>query len=243
MALIGNLRDFALHDFLYLVAQGSKTGSMLLYTVDDAATLYIERGKLISVVQPRRAERFGELLVRLGKITPAQLRQGLDLQRASRGSLLGTILVEQGYVDESDLQTFIRMFIEHIVYDLFTWNEGTFEWRARERPAPDEIQTPVPLIVENLIMEGVRRVDELARIRGRIPSNDMVVRTTALASEPGGEVNLTAGEWRIFARIDNQRSINALAQTLSLPSFEVSSIVYALIGYGLVEIAGAGVGD
>ena len=236
MALVGNLRDFALHDFLYLVAHGHKSGSLRLHTAANAATLYFDQGKLISVVRPRRYERLGEMLLRLGKISPAQLQQALAAQKASVNGLLGTILVEQGHIAEAELQACVRMVIEHTVYDLFTWQEGAFEWRAGIRPGPDEIQTPVPLVVENLIMEGVRRVDEMTRIRQRIPSDDMIVRFTEQAKNSTSEVNLTPDEWRIFARINNHWSIAEIAEKLDLSAFEVGSVVFGLIVYGLVEV-------
>jgi hypothetical protein len=239
MPLIGNLSDFALHDFLYLVAHGNKSGCLSLHSAGDEARLYFEQGKLISVLQPRRAERLGELLLRLGKVSPAQLQQALEAQRVNRGTLLGTMLVEQGAISEAELQASVQMFIERSVYDLITWREGVFEWHAGQRPAPDQIQTPVPLAVENMVMEGVRRVDEMTRIRERIPSDDAVARLTARTQVPEGEVNLTALEWRIFARVNGSRSIAMIANMLNLSVFEVSTVIFALLVYGLVEVVPA----
>ncbi len=236
MPLVGNLRDFALHDFLYLVARGRKTGSLVLRQPAASATLFFDTGKLVSVVRPQSHERVGEMLIRTGKITPAQLQAALHMQSAVGTRPFGTILVEQGYINEADLHVSVRMAIETTVYELFTWREGEFEFRAGEPPPPDEIQTPVPLLVESLIMEGVRRVDEMRRIKERIPDNDMVVRLSARRDDPGGEVNLTADEWRVFARVDAQQSINDFAQKLGWDTFQVSSVVFGLLVYGLVEV-------
>ncbi len=239
MPLVGNLRDFALHDFLYLVANGNKSGSLWLQSVGDEARLYFDHGKLISVLQPRRAERLGELLLRLDKISLAQLHHALETQKANRGTLLGTILVEQGAISEAELQASVEVFIERVVYELITWHDGIFEWHVGHRPSPDQIQTPVPLAVENMVMEGVRRVDEMTRIRERIPDDNVIARVTPLAQTPEGEVNLTALEWRIFARVDNRRSIATIADLLNLSVFEISTVIFALIVYGLVEVAAA----
>ena len=236
MPLVGNLRDFALHDFLYLVDRGLKTGGLLLRSREDAAALYFDQGKLISVVRPRRHERLGQLLVRLGKITPAQLQQALSAQESTNTRPIGKILVEEGLITAVELQSSVQAVIEETVYDLFTWREGEFEFKAAMQPAPDEIQTPVPIDVENLIMEGVRRVDEAARIRERIPNNDMIVRLTDRASDPKTDANLSAAEWKVFARVDNRTSINAIAEKSNSSPFEVSSRVFALLVSGLVEV-------
>lgn len=236
MPLVGNLRDFALQDFLFLVAHGNKSGSLWLHSAGDEARLYFERGKLISVLQPRRAERLGELLLRIGRISSAQLHQALEAQKANRGTLLGTMLVEQGAISEAELQASVQIFIERSVYDLITWREGIFEWHVGQRPAPDQIQTPVPLAVEHMIMEGVRRVDEMTRIRERIPNDDVIVCLTPLRHASQGEVNLAPLEWRIFARVNDHRSIAMLAEMLNLTVFDVSTVISALLVYGLVEL-------
>lgn len=238
MPLVGNLRDFALHDFLYLVDRGYKTGSLQLDrpAANDAAHLFFDKGKLLSVIRPNRRERLGELLIRLGKITPQQLAQALHTQQMGSTHPLGQLLVEQGVIGQAELQACIQQQIEETVYDLFAWREGEFKFQTGQRPAPDDVQSLVPLPVENLIMEGVRRVDELSRIRERIPNNDMIVRFVEQPQEKAANINMTADEWRIFARINGRTSINEIAQKTGLTAFQVSHIIFGFITAGLVEV-------
>ena len=238
MPLVGNLRDFALHDFLYLVDRGYKTGGLLLdqATTSDAAHLYFDKGKLLSVIRPHRRERLGEMLIRLGKVSPQQLAEALHMQQAGTTRPLGQLLVEQGAIAQRELQACIQQQIEETVYDLFAWREAEFKFLTGQRPAPDDVQSLVPLPVENLIMEGVRRVDELSRIRERIPSNDLVVRFVEQPQEKAANINMTADEWRIFARINGRTSINQIAEKTGLTAFQVSHIVFGFITAGLVEM-------
>ena len=101
MPLVGNLRDFALHDFLYLIDRGHKTGSLLLRSHNDSAALYFDAGKLISVTRPQRRERLGEFLMRTGKITPDQLRQLLQADETGTSIKVFTIAYGTG----SDVDT------------------------------------------------------------------------------------------------------------------------------------------
>jgi len=238
MPLVGNLRDFALHDFLYLVDRGYKTGSLVLNrtSANEAAHLFFDKGKLLSVVRPHRRELLGEMLIRLGKITPQQLAQALHTQQLNSDHPLGQILVEQGVIGQRELQACIQQQIEETVYDLFAWREGEFKFQAGQRPAPDDVQSLVPLPVENLIMEGVRRVDELSRIKERIPNNDMIVRFVERPQEKAANINMTADEWRIFARINGRASINEIAERTGMTAFQVSHIVFGFLTAGLVEL-------
>ena len=237
MPLVGNLRDFALHDFLYLVDRGYKTGGLLLDqpVATDTAQLYFDKGKLLAVIRPHRRERLGELLLRLGKINAAQLNLALQTQQLGGGLPLGQILVEQRAIEQTDLQTCIKQQIEETVYELFAWREGEFRFLNGQRPALDDVQSLVPLPVEGLIMEGVRRVDELKRIREFLPSNDAVVRFVDQPREPAANVNLTADEWRVFARINGRSSVSEIAARANMMVFHVSQIIVGFIGAGLVE--------
>jgi hypothetical protein len=63
------------------------------------------------------------------------------------------------------------------IYDLFMWNEGDFEFYDEE-PLPDDL-----LLVEvdptNVIMEGIYRIDELARYRTLVPSDRAILELSA----------------------------------------------------------------
>jgi DNA-binding MarR family transcriptional regulator len=238
MPLVGNLRDWALHDFLVLVDRGHKTGSLQLErpAASDSTNLFFDHGRLLAVIKPYRRERLGDLLVRMNKVTPQQVTQALHLQQMYPGQPLGQVLVSQGAISQDELQRYIQQQIEETMYELFVWREGEFRFLNGQRPDPDDVQSLVPLPIEGLIMEGVRRADELSRIRGLVPHNDMVVRFIERQQEPATMINLTADEWRIFARINGRLSINELAAGIGLSPFQVSQAVYNFIAAGLVEL-------
>lgn len=239
MPVVGELRDFALHDFLYVVARGAKTGSLRLWHPDESATLYFDQGKLTSLVRPAQYERLGSLLIRLGKLTLTQLDAALDFQKSAPGQLLGQLLVKRGYIAEDELQAIVHMVIEEAMYELLSWHAGSFEWRAGERPAADEIQTPVPLMMEPLIMEGVRRIDETARIRERIPHDGIIFCRTEQLDDEDTRMSLTAEEQRVLAASDGHRDVSQTAVYLDLDIFEVRSDLFRLVTYGLIEWRGS----
>src|SRR5215216_2356937 len=99
MALVGNLRDFGLSDFLYLVDRGYKTGMLVLQRPGDEARLFFQNGKLVYAMQNVTEERLGDLLLRAGKITQEQRDYALYQQRTiSSNKPVGLIMVELGYI-------------------------------------------------------------------------------------------------------------------------------------------------
>lgn len=238
MPLVGNLRDWALHDFLVLVDRGHKTGSLQLErpTINDSTHLFFDRGRLLAVLKPHCRERLGDLLIRMGKVSPQQVAQALQWQQMHPGQPLGQVLVSQGVISQDELQRYVQQQIEETVYELFAWREGEFRFLNGQRPEPDDVQSLVPLPIEGLIMEGMRRADELARIRELVPHNDMLPCFREQPQEPAATINLSADEWRIFARINGRSSINEIAASLGLSPFQVSQAVYNFIAAGLVEV-------
>ena len=95
---------------------------------------------------------------------------------------------------------------------------------------------PVPLPVEHLIMEGVRRIDEWGRIKDRIPSNDLVVKFVEQPGDKAKGVQLAAEEWRVFARINGKDTLAEISQKTGLSEFDVSRIVYGFLTAGLVDV-------
>lgn len=234
MALVGNIRDFGLSDFLYLVDRGYKTGCLHLNRADDAAILFFEKGKLVYAARQEHSERMGELLVKLGKLTPQQFQQA---QSAANGdSTVAQVLASTNVLSRDDLQKVLQPHIEESVYGLFGWPDGEFRFEQGQKPEPDAPILPSPVPVENLIMEGVRRIDEWGRIKDRIPSTDMVVRFVEQPGEKAKGVNLAPEEWRVFARINGRDTLAEIAQKTTLSEFDVCRIVYGFVTAGLVDV-------
>jgi hypothetical protein len=234
MALVGNIRDFGLSDFLYLVDRGYKTGCLHLSRGDASASLYFDKGKLITAAQRNGAARVTDLLVRKGKLTEQQAQHAKQVLNG--GGSLSQTLLDLNYISRDDMQRTLQHYIEESVYGLFSWPDGEFRFEPGQRPAADDPIVPTPLSVENLIMEGVRRIDEWGRIKDRIPSTDLIVKFVEQPGEKAKGVQLSTEEWRVFARINGQQTLAEIAQKTNLSDFDVCRIVYGFLTAGLVEV-------
>jgi hypothetical protein len=236
MALVGNIRDFGLSDFLYLVDRGYKTGCLHLDRPDDSASLYFEKGKLVAASRKDHIALISDLLMSKGKLTAQQVQHASQVQQSDGGANLSQVLMELNYITRDDLQKMLQQHIEESVYGLFAWPEGEFRFEQNQRPEPAAPIMPLPLPVEHLIMEGVRRIDEWGRIKDRIPSTDMVVRFVEQPGEKAKGVNLAPEEWRVFARINGKDTLLEIAHKTGLSDFDVCRIVYGFLTAGLVDV-------
>ncbi|WP_298272539.1 DUF4388 domain-containing protein [Geobacter sp.] len=133
MSLVGNLEDLGLGEILQIVSLSRKSGILRLRSRGREGTILFRLGQVIHATSTTRHESIGEALIRRGSIDPAKLRGALSLQeREGFRDRLGTILVQYFDVSASVIDEVVRELIEDVVYALFGWVEGTFEFELRE---------------------------------------------------------------------------------------------------------------
>jgi len=146
MPLVGNIRDFGLSDFLYLVDRGYKTGCLYLNRPSEKAILFFDKGKLIYASRTE-GERMADLLVRLGIVNQQQIAQ---VQHSTNDSkMLTQALTDENIISQDELQRALQTHVEEEVYGLFGWPDGEFRFEHGQKPEPDGPIMPSVVPVEH----------------------------------------------------------------------------------------------
>ncbi len=237
MALKGNLRDFSLHQLLNLISLSRKSG---LLTVDDAenkpaARLFFREGKLIDATLDGPRVNLTEVLVRVGKISSEQATTVRQRARLHTDKELGLILIQSGYINQSDIIAGVRLHLLDTVYQLFTWPEGAFRFEPNQLPPPERITVPVPL--DNVIIEGSRRVQESERLRDELPDLEVPLKFTDRPQTNLRNISLSVEEWKVISFINSRNTVRQIADYLHLDEYRIRRVVYGLRSAGLVEFA------
>lgn len=238
MALRGNLRDFSLPDVFQLVTFSKKTGILRIKRADGTdGSVWFRDGEVFFAQSNWHGEPLGERLVHANRITPSALSKALDMRakEAEGGRRLGEILVEEGYITDKVLEAFVQEQIQDTIFDLMRWDEGEFDFEL----LPDVVDEDIGLSVsiENVIMEGSRRLEEWTRIKKKIPSMDIVFKMATAPGEGTFEISLKPIEWNLLLLVDGTRSVAELATETNRTDFEVARIMYGLFSAGLLEVA------
>lgn len=236
MAIEGALQDVGLADICQLLSMGRKTGCLSLTDRTNFGFIYFEDGRVIYASVLDRPHRIGELLVRNGVITREELSDAMEAQAHEQDVRLGTLLLRSGVIEPEELNTYVRLQIEEAVYHLFTWNRGSFHFDADQRPDEDEA-TLVSIPVENLLMEGARRVDEWTQIEQEIPTLDIVF---AVVKSPEGadDVEVTGHQRRLLPLIDGERTVRQIIEESGLVRFDVGKALFPLARAGFISEVG-----
>jgi len=234
MALKGNLRDFNTTQLLNLINLARKTGALTISGSDGEAVMYFRDGKLIHATMSGQDGYLPNILVKSGKLSPEQARTILERAKTKSEKELGLLLINAGYVTQNDIIKSVRNHMLDVVYRLFTWEEGRFHFDPNRLPSEDRITVPVDL--ENVIMEGSRRMQEWERLQEEIPDLDMALKFTDRPDARLRNINLSVEEWRVISFINPRNTIRQIARSNSMSDFQIRKIVYGLLQAGLVEL-------
>jgi hypothetical protein len=244
MAIEGPLRELGIHDVFQLLDLSRKTGSLRVTSSlrDNEGIVFFNNGKVAFASIRSNPHPLGEILIRAGKITDADLERARALQ-ATRGDgvRLGHVLVETGAITARELERHVRAQIEAVVFELMSWTEGFFSF---EEGAVEDVpgEATAAVSTESLLMEGARRIDEWSRIEGKIAHVGVV---PVLASAPGDHpamLDLLPSEWEVLTMIDGDRDVKRIAAELARSDFDVAKVMYGLVSTGIVEIRNAAAG-
>lgn len=229
MGLSGNLRTMDLSEILQWISQGRKTGTLHLERGSVRKRIVFREGTIFTSTSNDPRESLGQFLMRERLVTEEQLFKALLLQE-KEGRLIGAILTSQGLFTDAQLKGALRKKAEETVYDLFLWPEGKFEFRDGDVPADVPVQ--VDAEVTMLIMEGIRRVDEWARIRQVFPT-----MKTTLQVVPGAEEPKTATEAEALALVRSGKTLAEICSGMRRSDFETCEVLFELYNRGLVTVA------
>ncbi len=213
--LQGSIQQFTLPEIFQLVAGARKSGTLGIQRDDSIVMIYFRDGMIVYAYGPRQTFHLGQLLKEQGVITGEQLDRAVTTQSENDNSRrLGEILIGQGHIDRADLEKVVKNQIEQLLYSLLAWDSGTFKFYEDQFPTDEEIT--VTISVENVILEGLRRVDERRMVEQTLPDTESVF---SLASSEAGRkrmVSLSAEEWNVMALVDGHRNAEQIASESSL---------------------------
>ena len=180
MSLVGNLEDLGLGEILQIVSLSRKSGSLSLHSRGREGKIVFRNGQVVSANSSSFQESLGELLVQKGVVDRQALKKALAIQQQEEcRERLGAILINRFGVSDELIEKLVGEQIEKVVYSLFAWSEGSFDFELQDTVEVLDVThlDPLQFMLEQglnpqfLAMEGSRLVDEM-RHRGENPAEE-----------------------------------------------------------------------
>jgi hypothetical protein len=234
MALKGNLRDFGTAQLLNLIHLARKTGTLTIQVAPGVTTLFFREGRLVHASDSSRDGHLASILARAGKLTEEQAKTIRSRAGAQAAKELGMLLISAGHVTQKDILKSIRADVLDVTFGLFTWSDGSFHFEPNQLPSDGAITVPIDL--ENIILEGSRRIKEWERLQEELPDLDVALKFTDRPQAQLRNINLSVDEWRVISYINPRNTMKQIAQRIGMDDFQIRRIIYGLLQAGLVEM-------
>jgi hypothetical protein len=237
MALEGTFRDFHIADIVQLIGLQRKSGTLTLEGEDETLTVTFQDGAVVWAQSGRDPweRRMAHVLTLRGLVTSAQLQEALTAQKDSKKKL-PTILAERGFLQKKDWESVLAQEVEETVYRPFRWTAGRYRFVPE---AVDLAEGKIgPLGAENVLMEGIRRVDEWPMILEKIPSTAMVFKVGSRI----GKLNpkkVELSEVKMLDLVDGKGTVQELVDRSGLGEFAAMRGLASLIAAGAIASVGA----
>ena len=233
MSLNGNLNTLSFPDLLQLISSSKKTGVLTLMRQAQRKEIYFREGNIVYATSSNTEEELiGNLLMRLGKLSQSELDEVIKLHRAT-GKMIGATVVEMGLLKKEELIACLKLQIEEIVYNLFSWKEGEFIFQDDKEPAEGQITTNLNTM--NVIMEGTRKIDEMVEMQKVLPKDDMVLRGNPNPKvDSSSSVSLSLDEFKVLLMVDGEKTYPDILEESPMGEYSTSRALLKLIDQGII---------
>jgi len=236
----GTLSTLSVPEALNFVFSTLKTGVLLLSCGEERdrrtgtpegaedlrrKSIYFRDGQVVFASSSDRCHRLGAVLWRRGLLSLE------DLERCSRhvraGRPLGKVLVDEGILDAGQLYEGMTLQVKEIFLSAFLETRGEFTFV--EGPFDERNAVKLRERTRELLLEGMRRADEVEQLAAALPDRDGVLRATGRAAADLGPL-----EARLLSAVDGQRSARRAFDESQLDPYAGVRALAVLVEKGLV---------
>jgi hypothetical protein len=241
IALHGNLRDFGIAEVFQLIGQQRKTGTLVVGEGAEAVFLCFAEGRVVtggSVDSGGEGGSIGRQLVRAGYITREQLHD-LEQESARSARPIPELLRASGRVDAGEIDEIRNLLTRETVFDIMRRKSGEFDFSAE--PIVHDLPPDRLLGAEQILMDGLRMLDEWQTFSAAVPSEDMIFRrlgnieSSRAFAQSGGDDRLVHIE-RILGLVDGRLSVRRVIDLSRIGTFEATRVLAELRQAGLIEV-------
>lgn len=230
----GTLTTAYLPDLLRTIYTQRRTGVLILTQGDVRKQVFFELGQIVFASSTRNEDRLGETLVRHGKLSREQLTAFLDSLES--GQHLGNALVERDFLNNRELISYVNFQIIDIIYSLFSWTTGAYEFaQGEEYMAPEDLK--LKFSTATVILEGVRRIEDYEVIRRGLGDLNRLIIPTEFPLLRLQTIVLKPVEHRILELVKQPTDIVKILVSTNETAQKTLKSLYGLLSIGLLRQA------
>jgi tetratricopeptide (TPR) repeat protein len=230
----GSLDEGILPGLMRELYVGRKSGVLVFRRGDERRGVRFRAGNIVHGDTNVREDRLGEVLVRLGRFSEAELKRATGFALRDRRRL-GLILVDLGILAAAELEDALALHVHAVLSKVFAWSEGSFEFTPEDGSETGEGDVTLKVSTGDLILQAARSVSDPDVVRYCLGDIDRIL---GLSPDPllrFQRVALTPSDGYVLSRVDGSLSTRELIAMTPLPAEDVQRSLFGLLSIGMVE--------
>jgi len=227
VVVVGDASGFPLSDLIAFLSQSRWSGVLRVHTAGGERSVALKDGEVRGAASEDPADRLSEVLVRLGLATRSHVDEAL---REVPPSKVGRALVDRGVLQAHQLWAAVSQQVSDIFHAMVLAREGVF--LLVDQDVDERLQSNVQLSTQSLLMDAIRKIDELAHFRGRIPHGRLYV-----TKKRPSDGKLHPDEDLLLGLATGRRTVLELAALAHLSEFEATKVLFRLLEGGYASVS------
>ncbi len=234
MTIQGSLESVNLADILQLIGFGQKTGKLNIEAEHLTGEVFFDKGNINYANNSETPFNLEKILLENNLIGKADLKKAKTQAAANKTKIVQEI-VGLKLLTSVQLTKIVIDNLSRILYSFFHLKTGTFHFK------PDLIHDEFSFLgfkmnINNIIMEGCRRIDEWELIEETIPKSTTVFRFTRDFDKKILNIELHKVEKEIIRLIDGKMDVKSIRKKVELEELSVMKILFSLIQAKIIEV-------
>jgi len=217
-------------EIINFITNSRLSGDLVTVSKGIQRELVFEKGALRVAFSTAQADLLGEFILSERILSKEQLDKALKSQTSDKR--LGQVLVDLGLLSGPQVYQILQHKTERIFYDTIGVGEGLYHFITEFGP----LKLPASMYMDTqaLLMEGVKRIDDLEHYNQTVP-----VREASLAVTPGPLDGYSDTERRFLEVIDGRRTLAGVDAVMRLGVDEMLTLTHRLVDKGVIRICSA----
>jgi hypothetical protein len=230
----GEIGTFSVAEILQMIGLQEKSGLLTIKSKGKSAVLFFEAGKVLSARDRRQGARdqFLFYLQEKGVLGVEDLNRVTEMKQNEGGDLVD-LLVKNKVIDEKKLGEMLSAYAVETLEAVVKWETGAFEFAPSVDSLPEKAIVK-PQRLEAILMEALRRKDEVEEIRRFLPGYDTRIKVSV---SDVTELPLEEADTAVLALVDGKRTIDEIIDESDTDEVETLDILERLFALGIVAIA------
>jgi hypothetical protein len=233
MEMEGSIQEFSVPEILQFLSLHEADGVLKLKLGREEVDFGFRRGKITDALHKgeKLFHSISEYIERTGLI-PAETFGKFNEKAKELGLSLLEIIEKSESLSKKEIEKIIAFKIQETTCEVLTWKSGKYSFEAGKK-LYEHSSFAVEIEPNNLVMEGMRRIDEWPLITKALPDENVALRKL---EKPEINVELKEDEKTVLGKItEDEITLQELVGISGIGKFRTYNSVYKLTEMGLLE--------